>query len=258
MHYYTYYSYEEYGRGYIGHRGCKCSPEQDINYFGSFTDETFKPTQKIILKSDYTTREEAISDEVILHDYYNVANNLHFANKAKQTSTKFYVSLEQARENGKKSAKKNKENGTGIFAQTKEQRSENAKISGKKNKENGTGIFAQTKEQRSENGSKAGKIGGKIGGKISGKKAYENKIGIHALTKEQRSEHGSKAGKIGGKINAERTAREFIIVSPTGEVIHGRNLKRFARENNLNASNLRFVLNGKYKQCKGYTRYNDN
>jgi len=47
-HFYVYYSYEEYGRGYIGKRECKYLPEEDVNYFGSFKDKTFKPTQKII------------------------------------------------------------------------------------------------------------------------------------------------------------------------------------------------------------------
>ena len=93
-YYYTYYSYEEWGRGYFGSRGCKCLPEEDVKYFGSFKDKTFKPTQKIILKDDYATREEAYADEIILHDYYDVANNPHFANKAKQTSTKFVVNRE--------------------------------------------------------------------------------------------------------------------------------------------------------------------
>jgi hypothetical protein len=78
-YYYTYYSYEEYGRGYIGSRTCKCLPEEDIKYFGSFSDKSFKPTQKIILKDDYITREEAYIDEIILQEqYYKVVENPHF------------------------------------------------------------------------------------------------------------------------------------------------------------------------------------
>jgi hypothetical protein len=96
--------------------------------------------------------------------------------------------------------------------------------------------------------------GGKIGGKISGKKALELRIGIHAQTPEQKIEYG----KIGGKIIAERTAREFTLVSPTGEVIHGRNLREFVKENNLDRRCIQKVLNGKYKHHKGYMRYNDN
>ena len=75
-YHYTYYSYEEWGRGYFGSRSCECLPEEDIKYFGSYIDKTFKPKYKIILKDDYATREEAIVDEIILHDYYDVANTI--------------------------------------------------------------------------------------------------------------------------------------------------------------------------------------
>ena len=88
-YHYTYYSYEEYGRGYIGSRTCKCLPKEDIKYFGSFKDKTFKPTQKIILKDDYITREEAYTDEIILQQYYKIVENPHFSNRAYQTSTGF-------------------------------------------------------------------------------------------------------------------------------------------------------------------------
>ena len=88
-YFYTYYSYEEFGRGYIGKRECECLPEKDIDYLGSFKDKTFKPTQKIILET-FDTVEEALGAECILHDFYEVDINPHFANKARQTSTKFY------------------------------------------------------------------------------------------------------------------------------------------------------------------------
>lgn len=92
-YYYTYYSYEEWGRGYFGSRKCYCLPEKDTKYLGSSKDKTFKPKYKIILKDDYATREEALADEIILQQYYKVVENPHFANKAYQTSTKFYCSL---------------------------------------------------------------------------------------------------------------------------------------------------------------------
>jgi hypothetical protein len=88
-YYYVYYSYEEWGIGYIGSRKCYCLPEEDVKYFGSFKDKKFKPTQKIILKSDYDTREEAYADEIILQEHYEVVENPHFANRAYQTSTGF-------------------------------------------------------------------------------------------------------------------------------------------------------------------------
>jgi hypothetical protein len=88
-YHYTYYSYEEWGMGYFGVRSCDCLPEEDIEYFGSFTHKNFHPTYKIILQSDYPTRVDAMKDEILLHDHYNVAANPHFANRAKQTSTRF-------------------------------------------------------------------------------------------------------------------------------------------------------------------------
>jgi hypothetical protein len=172
-YYYTYYSYEEWGRGYFGSRGCKCLPEKDVKYFGSFKDKTFKPTQKIILKSDYATREEAYTDEIILQKHYKVIENPHFANRAYQTSTKFYVPKEQAIENGKRSGK----------------------LGGRKTYELGVGIFSRSKEKISEDSRKSGSIGGKIGGKIAGHKTYELKLGVHSLTKEQRKENGIAGGK---------------------------------------------------------------
>jgi hypothetical protein len=87
--FYVYYSYEEWGRGYIGKRECYCLPEEDVKYFGSFTDKSFKPTQKIVLAT-FETREEAFAAEIALHGFYKVEKNSHFANKARQTSTGFY------------------------------------------------------------------------------------------------------------------------------------------------------------------------
>ena len=218
-YHYVYYSYEEYGRGYFGSRTCRCLPEEDVRYFGSFRDKTFKPTQKIIFKSDYATREEAYADEITLQTHYNVVENPHFANKSNQTSTKFWYKVskeeankgnetrkklglgifgftpEQQHENsknaGKYGGKKAKELGVGIHGLTPEQRSEIGKKSGYKAKELGVGIHGLTPEQRTENGKK--------GGNIAGKKAKELCIGIFTLTKEQLSENGKKSAKTNEK-----------------------------------------------------------
>ena len=216
-YYYTYYSYEKWGRGYIGSRGCKCLPEEDVKYFGSFSDKNFNPTYKIILKDDYTTREEAYADEIILHDYYDVANNPHFANRANATSTKFYVSRELASENGKKGTQIQKEMGTGVWAITPEQRTSMSKKGVQTQQELGLGIYGLSEDQRREIVKNAGKISikrnrqnktgifgmtpeeksqmCKKGGKIGGQKTYELGVGIHGLTKEQMSENSCKGGK---------------------------------------------------------------
>lgn len=107
-YYYVYYSYEEWGRGYIGKRACVCPPEQDIKYFGSFSDKTFKPTQKIILQT-FQTEAEAIGAEINLHAFYKVDTNPHFANKARQTSTGFtWKGRTHSKETKEKLGRKNK------------------------------------------------------------------------------------------------------------------------------------------------------
>jgi hypothetical protein len=90
-YFYVYYSYEPWGRGYIGKRECCCLPEDDVKYFGSYRDTTFKPTEKIILET-FESREEAYEGEKVLHDFYEVHLNPHFANRSKVTSTGFYFS----------------------------------------------------------------------------------------------------------------------------------------------------------------------
>ena len=89
-HFYVYYSYEEFGRGYIGSRGCKCLPEEDFKYYGSFRDKNFNPTQKIIL-GVYESRKDAYEAEILLHEFYDVARNPHFANRCKALSSGFTV-----------------------------------------------------------------------------------------------------------------------------------------------------------------------
>ena len=124
-YHYTYYSYEEFGRGYIGKRSCHCNPQEDVKYFGSYMDKTFKPTQKIILET-YDTVEEAIDDEIKIQRFFKVVENPHFANKAYQTSNGFRGSSESARK--------------GQANRTLEQRSEAAR----------KGYANMTPEQRSE------------------------------------------------------------------------------------------------------------
>ena len=183
-YYYTYYSYEEWSRGYIGSRECECLPENDIGYFGSYTDKTFNPTQKIIL-GIYETRKEAFAAEIILHDFYDVANNPHFANRSKLTTTKFYPSKESASKGGKIV----REQGLGIFGLTKEERSKNSSDAGKKGGkisfELGLGVHSLTKQQKSEIG------------KRSIEKQKREKLGLFSLTKEQQKENAKRNYELG-------------------------------------------------------------
>jgi hypothetical protein len=191
-YYYTYYSYEEWGRGYFGSRKCKCLPEKDVKYFGSFKDKTFKPKCKIILKDDYATREEAYADEILLQEYYKVVENPHFANMSYQTSTKFYVPTEQAIENGRKVGQRNKENKTGVCGLSPKKRSELGKRNGIKSREEEYGIFGMDKNEKLE--------AIKKGGKTTGTYAKENNKGIFSLTEEQKIKNCILGGKIAGKI----------------------------------------------------------
>jgi hypothetical protein len=244
-YHYVYYSYEEYDRGYIGSRTCKCLPEEDIKYFGSFKDKAFKPTQKIILKSDYATREEAYTDEIILQQYYKVVENPHFANRAYQTSTKFNYtpSFEEASVKGKLLY----ENGKGIFGRSKEQINEDAKRSGKITKELGVGIFNLTDEERKEIQKKSAEVNKK------------NKTGIFGISKEQRVETSKKvgekmkkeklgycglskeeriaAGKIGGKISG---SQKWICLE-TGFITNAGNLTKYQRKQGIDTSKRKRV-----------------
>ena len=100
---YTYWSYEEYRRAYIGVRLCPNkypTPELDIHYFGSYKDKTFNPTHKIILNV-FDNHEDAKDEEVELHNAFDVGRNPHFANLAKQTSTGFSTAGFQHNEESK-------------------------------------------------------------------------------------------------------------------------------------------------------------
>jgi hypothetical protein len=201
-YYYTYYSYEEWGRGYFGSRKCYCLPEEDINYLGSFKDKTFNPKHKIILRSDYTTREEAYTDEIILQEYYKVVENPHFANRAYQTSTKFYFT------DGSIGGKKAKELGVGVHSLSKKQLSNNGRKGGSKTYELGIGVHSRTKEEMIE----------------TGKKCYELGVGIHGRTKEKMIEDGRKV------------ALQRWICLETGFITNAGNLTKYQRKRGIDTS----------------------
>lgn len=83
MRHYVYYSYEEWGRGYIGVRSCKCDPAED-SYLGSYRDKTFKPSSKIVL-AEFDNRQDAEKAECDLHEFFSVVANPHFVNQVKNT-----------------------------------------------------------------------------------------------------------------------------------------------------------------------------
>jgi len=212
-HFYVYYSYEEYGRGYIGKRECYCLPEEDVKYFGSYRDKTFYPTQKIILET-FDTLEDALEAECVLHDFYKIDKNLHFANKAKQTSKKFYYINPSENMIGENNPAKRPEVREKLSASAKNRRASE-----------------ETKRKMSE----AHK------GRVSPKGMLGKK-----LTQEQREQIRER--------KVARDNKTWIIKDPEGKTYTISNLKYFCEQNNLTDSAMRLVIKGKRKHHKGWTR----
>ena len=187
-----------------------------------------KDKSKIIFLKQNLTEEEAFK-----HEIYMIAV---FGRKDLGTGILNNKSDGGEGNSGYKHTEKNKE-------KFKEYGKIYGKIGGKKCYELGLGTFSRTKEQITEHS--------KISGNIAGIKTRDLKIGIHALTSEQKS----GAGKKGGKITGEKNMKEFVVLSPSGEVIKGKNIKLFCKENNLNQGNFSNVLLGKRKSHKEYTLY---
>jgi hypothetical protein len=138
------------------------------------------------------------------------------------------VSEEIARECGRKIGNKTKELGVGIHALTKEDLGKAGNRGGKKTKELNRGIFSQTKEEMIKHS------------KMGGNKTKELGVGIFGLTKEERIAAGKKGGKKAGKIRAEKTAREFVLMDPQGNIHKERNLDRFCKKYNLSLLRIHF------------------
>ncbi len=108
---------------------------------------------------------------------------------------------------------------------------------GKKAKELGLGIHGLTKEQLS------------CMGKKNGTRSKELGTGIHGMSPEERQ----AASRKGNMVIAEKYAKDFVLKSPEGEIVESRNIKKFARNNNLDPSHVRKVLYGKLNHHKGWT-----
>jgi hypothetical protein len=87
MYHYVYVSFEDKpsGKSYIGvHSTCDIL---DV-YLGSYSDEAFNPTHKIILQH-FSSREAAVQAEIQWQKVFRVAHDPQYANRAYQTSEKF-------------------------------------------------------------------------------------------------------------------------------------------------------------------------
>jgi hypothetical protein len=212
-YFYVYYSYEEYGRGYIGSRVCDCFPEKDLSYFGSFKNKSFKPTQKIILET-FDTVEEALEAECILHNFYEIDKNPHFANRAKQTSKKFYYITPIENMIG--------ENNPAKRPEVRE------KLSAARKKRITTD---ETKKKMSE--------------------AHKGRPGTYGMLGKKHSEETlEKMRKRRENINN----KIWKLKDSEGKVYTTNNLKHFCEQNGLSDSAIHRVVSGKRNHHKGWTR----
>lgn len=91
MNHYTYeIKHKISNKRYIGVRSCTCAPAED-DYWGSskYIPKDVKDTHIKTMLKEFSTREDAVSHEILLHNKYNVAVNPEFYNRAKQTATGF-------------------------------------------------------------------------------------------------------------------------------------------------------------------------
>lgn len=71
----------------------------------------------------------------------------------------------------------------------------------------------------------------------------------------KRKEH--KGWKLPETQDTELKEKIFVVVSPNGEIIKGKNIRQFCIDKNLNNSGLQMVISGKRKHHKGWTLYKE-
>ena len=226
-HFYVYYSYEEYGRGYIGKRECICTPEEDIKYFGSFEDKTFKPTQKIILET-FNNRKEAYIAESKLHHFYDVKHNPHFANRANQyLNRNDLFKIKELKINDIKF----KNNFVQLVKESASIRQILLKLNLKETGGNYESIHSWMKLLNLDNSH------------FTGQRCNKNKKLGDRITEEQKEKSHYKYF--------------YTITNPSGETFKTNNLNRFCRDNNLNRRNMWMVSVNRLKHNKNWKVYRE-
>jgi hypothetical protein len=186
---------KDYRKLYQKHYQCSLLPGIDIHH----------------IDGDHENNDISNLQPVTLEEHYNIHKSQKEYYAAYLIGRRMKIKPEDwekmAKENGRKSAIQNRDNGVGLIAWAKnnpelaqKMRSDNGKKSGKKCFEEKLGIHALSKEEKikiaSDGGKKASELGlgfkaghassaGKIGGKKGGQYAKENKTGIFALTPEK-------------------------------------------------------------------------
>lgn len=238
---YVYYSYEPWGRGYIGKRSSDAPPNQDP-YMGSYRDKTFRPTEKIILAC-FETQEEALQAEILLHNFYQVDQNSHFANQAKQLSTGFQSSIGN-------STPRSEEFRNKMSIQLKKTWQDPAKreriLAGLKRRNQSTQWQENQKKSRQRQDFKD----------VMAKKARERwdcddfkKKQLDKIRQITQTDKWKKA-HARGCIKNQKYA--YTLISPDGDVYKPQNLLSFCREHGLNQESIRQVAIGQRRHHKGW------
>jgi len=238
---YVYYSYEQWGRGYIGRRSSKMHPSVDP-YMGSFRDKTFAPTEKIVL-AEFDSVEEAVQCEINLHAFFAVDSNPHFANQSRQTSTGFFYT------------------GGCSTPKTEEQRqamSDRTRIAWQDPKQRQKWLTALRNRSKSETWKQA---------HLRAKQSPEYKERISLLAKQRWENDHFKSEQI-ARIKEMSLSEQwkkrhlegcnknkkylYTLTSPSGEIIQVESLRLFCLENGLNQENIRQVAIGQKKTHHGW------
>jgi len=238
---YTYYSYEQWGRGYIGCRTSQVEPGLDP-YLGSFTDKTFAPTEKIIL-AVFDTKKEAIEAEIALHAFFQVDVNPHFTNKARQASAGFLCSRGFP---GPRSDEHRQALGQGVRAAWRDPLK-------RENIQNGIKRRSESEEwrrnhlevrQSSEYRQNMSELAKSRWADQEFRRRQEESIRNLTATSKWKEKHQQGCEK----------NRKYIytLYSPSGEIFEVKNLRIFCQEHGLDQEGIRIVATGARKSHCGW------
>ena len=194
---------------------------------GSFADDTFEPDNKKVLRC-FDTRGAAIDYEIKLHEHFDVDKNTRFANRAKQTTTKFFYSVSGEENPAKRpeSRRKISEAMKGESNPAKRPEVREKLVEAHKNREP---VSDETRAKMSE--------------------AHKGQAPTYGMKGK------SHSPETRARMRARRLERMPIryFKSPAGVIHQVKNIARFAIVEDLNPTALSMVATGKRRQHKGWT-----
>ena len=238
---YVYYSYEQWGRGYIGRRSSRVHPSID-SYMGSFRDKTFAPTSKIIL-AEFDSVEEAVQAEISLHAFFAVDSNPHFANQSRQTSTGFAWSKGSPGPRTREQRQTLSNSMQGAWQKPEKRQKWLRGLRGSWDSESRRQAHRRTR-QSSQYRNKMS---------LSVKQRWENddfrREQIQRIQEMSLSENWKKRHLAGCNKNRKYL---YTLISPDGDSFEVESLRLFCLENKLNQECIRQVATGQKKSHRGW------